>query len=196
MALGDAWLIEALVAISKQGGSDVEFATLTETVDIDQGDKDFDVIVNLSGGRITKFTPEEPTTTTLEAYPLDAGTDSGTTGQGFFDLLQDFDASEPQDISATRTRNKLRQAIMWTDDTAVTNAAATQASGKRAIRFVGADGYVISAKPSFTDQILKWTVQYKVAPFDAANAANMKWQSSDTSTTLDALAAYTSSVKF
>jgi len=38
----DAWQETCLVAISAQGGSDVAFQALTETVDIDNGEKDIE----------------------------------------------------------------------------------------------------------------------------------------------------------
>ena len=85
MANVDSWSETALISITAQGGSDVQFACLTETVDLDIGDKDFDVINSLCGGRIVKFNPQEPTSITLEAYPLEAGTATGTTVTGFFD---------------------------------------------------------------------------------------------------------------
>ena len=72
----DAWMEEALVAISIIDGSDVQFAALTETIDFDVGEKDIEGIPLVNGGRVTKWNPEGDTTVTLEAYPLQAGTDS------------------------------------------------------------------------------------------------------------------------
>ena len=57
-------------------------------------------------------------------------------------------------------------------------------------------GYFTSAKPSFTDGVQKWTVTYKVPPFDKAAAANVKIESTDGTANMDAPASYTSSVKF
>ena len=192
----DAWLETALVAISAQGGSNVQFTSLTETIDIDTGEKQFDVITNVGGGRIAKWTPETETTITLEAYPLEAGTDTGTTGKGFFDLLHSADTSQPVTISNTRTRSKYRIAILWTTDTSATDATAAIASPYLALRFVAADGYFVSVKPSFTDGILKFTIVYKVPPFDKSGNSNIKMESVDGTATLSALASYTSSDKW
>ena len=123
MAQNDgAWSETALVSIAAQAGTDVKFASITETVDIDIGDKDFDVIATLSGGRLVKFTPQEPTTITLEAYPIQAGTDTGTTGLGFFDLMHTQDASVPIRITNDRTRSKYRVLVLWTNDATATTA--------------------------------------------------------------------------
>lgn len=189
----DTWSETAFVSISKIGGSDVEFATITETVDVDFGNKEFDVINTLKGGRLVKFNPQEPSTITLEAYPIEAGTASGTEGKGFMDLLYTADATQPISINFDRTRTKVRIAILWTDDTTVTSAADATAEGSSALRIVLKNGYVTSAKPSFTDGVLKYNVTIKCPAFDKAAAANGLIESTDgsTSATLAELSAYT-----
>jgi hypothetical protein len=198
----DVWSETALIAISAQGGTDVKFACMTETVDIDIGDKDFDVISGLCGSRLIKFTPEDVTTVTLEAYPLQAGTQgftTATTGTGFFDLMHTIDAANPLVIPVDRTRTPYRIAIMWTDKTSETDATAQIVTPTNTcLRFVAAGGYFTSVKPSFTDKVLKFTVNYKVPPFDSAGSANVKLESvaGATTATLTALASYTSTVKW
>jgi len=192
----DTWSEVALVGIAAQGGSDVKFASITETVDIDIGDKDFDVMATLSGGRLVKFNPQEPTTITLEAYPVEAGTDTGTTGKGFFDLLNSADASQPVQISMDRVRSKYRVAVLWTDDTSQTDAAGQVVTANTGLRVVASDGFFTSVKPSFTDGVLKFTVTYKVPPFDKSGNANVKMESVDTTAVLDTLDSYSSSTKW
>jgi len=197
--LDGAWSETALVAISGQSGTDVKFACITETMDVDIGDKDFDVIATLCGGRLVKFTPQDVTTITFEAYPVEAGTEgftSATTGTGFFDLMNTVDASQPLSISVDRTRTKMRVAIMWTDKAAETDATAEITSTNSALRIVAADGYFTSVKPSFTDGVLKFTVIFKIPPFDKTGAANVKIESTAGADTLPALASYTSSAKW
>lgn len=198
MANVDMWSETALIAISAQGGSEVQFVTITETVDIDIGDKDFDIKAMIGGGRLVKFTPQAETTITLEAYPVEAGTDSGTVGNGFFDLINTADTSQPMIVPVDHTRNKYRMIVTWTDDPTVVTAEgiialANVASG---LRIVAADGFFIGAKPSFTDGENKWTVTFKVPPFDKNKAANVKVESTDGTADLIAVPSYTSSVKF
>ena len=203
----DVWSETALIAISAMGGTDVKFACMTETVDIDIGDKDFEVISGLCGSRMVKFTPEDVTTVTLEAYPLQAGTagiTTATTATGFFDLMNSGaggtgDTSQPLVIPADRYRWPYRIAIMWTDKTTETDAtAAIVTPTNTCMRFVAAGGYFTSVKPSFTDKILKFTVNYKVPPFDATGSANIKLESvaGAATATLTALASYTTTVKW
>lgn len=192
----DAWMEQCLVAITVQGGTAVAFASLTETVDIDMGSKDIEGIPILNGGRVTKWNPEGDTTVTFEAYPIEAGTDSGATGKGFFDLLHSADATQPISITNNHTRNKYRVALCWTDDPNMTDATTANAASTRALRLAFADGMFTSVKPSFTDGILKFNVVFKVVPFDKSNNGNIKVESSDGSAQLAALAAYTNAVKF
>jgi hypothetical protein len=201
MASPDTWSEVGLVTISAQAGTDVAFQCLTETVDIDIGDKDFDVISTLCGARLVKFTPQDVTTITLEAYPVEAGTagfTTATTGTGFFDLVSTVGTAQPLVYTVDKTRTKYRIAIMWTDATSVTAAGQVVAPANFALRVVAADGYFTSVKPSFTDGVLKFTVTYKVAPFDKSASANVKVESvgGASTATLTALASYTSTDKW
>ena len=201
MATQDTWCEVAKIAIAAQAGTDMQFNSITETVDIDIGDKDFDVIATLAGGRLVKFTPQDPTTITLEAYPVEAGTASGTTGKGFYDLVNTADSTQAIQISADRVRNKYRIAVLWTTNVSSTCYAESPSlvsPTDSALRIVAADGYFTSIKPSFTDGVLKFTVTYKVPPFDKSGNANIKIESIDGSATatLTALASYTSSTKW
>ena len=183
----DTWSETALVSISKASDTEVEFYTITETIDIDMGNKDFDVIANLAGGRLVKFNPEEPTTITLEAYPVEAGTDTGAAGKGFFDLLWGgikSDITQPLSLSGSRTREPHRMTLLWTDDTSVTTASASINLGQSGLRIIAKNGYCTSVKPSFTDKILKYTVTYKFPPYDKDGTANVEVQSTDATATM------------
>ena len=198
-AVDDAWMETCLVAISIQGGSDIQFASVTETLDFDIGDKDIEGTVLVNGGRVTKFTPEGDSSITFEAYPLQAGTDTGATGLGFYDLMHSVDASVPIRVVNDRDRDKYRVLVMWTNDPTPTTAQAITNTNYSAFRIGLADGHFTSAKPSFTDGILKFTVTYKCAAFDKSGNGNVMMESCAGSTGADilpAVASYTSSAKF
>jgi len=190
------WSEFCKIGICAQSGTEVEFQSITETVDIDIGDKDFDVIATLSGGRVVKFTPQEPITITFEAYATQAGTATGTTGEGFFDLMNTADASQPVQISADRVRNPYRVVLLWTDDANNQGPSESVLSTKNAMRIIASDGKFTSVKESFTDGVLKFTITYKVPPFDSSGNANFRIESTDTTAALAALNAYTSSTKW
>lgn len=191
MAAPDTWSEVGLVALQELSGTAKEFYTITETVDIDIGNKDFDVIATLVGGRLVKFTPQEPTTVTLEAYPVEAGTDSGATGQGFFDLMNTVDTDQPLAITVDRTRTKMRAVMLWTDDTTVTNATSAINLNQTGLRIEAKNGYMIGCKPAFTDGVLKWTVTLKFPPFDKDGTGNVVIYSTDGTATQTIESTYT-----
>lgn len=198
-AVDDAWMEVCLIAISKIGGSDIQFAGLTETIDFDLGEKDIEGKPIVNGGRVTIWKPEGDSTVTMEAYPLEAGTDTGATGKGFYDLLHTVDASVPIRIINDRNRDKYRLLFLWTNDPTPTTAQATTANTYSAMRIGMADGHFTSVKPSFTDGTLKFTIKYKCAAFDKAATGNVMIESCAGTTAgdiLPAIAAYTTSNKF
>ena len=198
-AIDDAWMETCLIAISIQGGSDIQFAGVTETVDFDIGEKDIEGIPLVNGGRVTKFTPEGDSSITFEAYPLEAGTDADAVGLGFYDLMHTVDASVPIRITNDRNRAKYRVLVLWTNDPTPTTAQSVTANTYSALRIGMADGHFTSVKPSFTDGTLKFTVTFKVAAFDKSASGNVMMESCAGSTAgdiLPAIASYTSSAKF
>lgn len=196
VAVDDAWMEECLISISKIGGADNQFAGLTETVDFDLGEKDIEGIVLVNGGRVTKWTPEGDSSVTLEAYPLQAGTDTGTTGLGFADLVHSVDATVPIRVLNSRNRDKYRILVLWTNDPTPTTAHVVTADTYSALRIGLANGYFTSIKPSFTDGTLKWTITYKCTAFDKTGASNVLVEScagSGATDSLPAIAPYTTS---
>ena len=188
-----------LIAISVQAGSDVQFAAITETVDFDIGEKDIEGVALANGGRVTKWTAEGDSSITFEAYPLEAGTDTGTTGNGFFDLLHSQDAAVPIRITNDRNRDKYRVLVLWTNDPNAATGQTVTADTYSALRIGMADGHFTSVKPSFTDGILKYTVTFKVAAFDKTGTGNVIMEScagASGTDILPAIASYTSSAKF
>jgi len=199
VATSDAWMEVCLIAVSKVGGSDIQFASLTETVDIDIGEKGIEGIPLVNGGRVTKFTAQGDSSMTFEMYPLQAGTDTGTTGKGVFDLMNTVDTSVPIRVTNDRNRDKYRVLVLWTNDPTPTTAQATTANTYSALRVGMAEGYFTSVKPSFTDGILKFTVVYKTAAFDKSGSGNIMVEScagGSAPDVLPAIAAYTTANKF
>lgn len=197
----DAWQEKCLIAISAEGGTDVQFAALTETVDFDIGEKGIEGVPLVNGGRVTKFNPEGDTSVTLEAYPLAAGTDSGAVGKGFFDLMHSTtaDANQPQRYLNDHSRTKYRILVLWTNDTTADLDAQDVTAGTfSGLRIGMAEAYITSVKSSFTDGINKFTIVAKCTAFDKAASANVMMESTDGTDLcpLPAIASYTASAKF
>lgn len=189
----DAWMEEALVTITEQGGSDIEYAAFTENIDPSPGAKDIEGIPLVNGGRVTRYVPEEDTEISLEMYPLEASS------PGPWGLQHGADGTEPELVSASRTRNKHRLAILWTEDATVTSAADQPGTASAGLRISYAEGYFTNVDYEFTgDKIMKVTATFKVVPFDKDGDANyqIESQEGDGANQITALSAYTSSNKF
>ncbi len=188
----DAWSEWGLLAIAAKGQSDVEYSgrIATDSLDIDSGDKDFDIINLLNGGRLEKPTPEGETVITFDAYFPDIATGGSGILQLFHTTSDNWDSTQPLEVTNSRNRDQFRVVILWTDDTSVTSATAQVPSGSKGLRLIITDARLISAKMSFGDGILKTTVKFKVAPFSRTGTSNIKWQSTDGSAALEALSSY------
>lgn len=196
-AVPETWSERAKVAIALESGLDIAFESLTESIDVDIGDKAIETIKTTKGGRLVKYSPQEDTTITLEAYPLEAGTSSanktaGATGTGFFDLMNSSPAiaTQPLSTAVDFNRDRARIVILWTNDTANTTAQSAVTLPARGMRIVGC-GFITSVKPSFTDGVLKFSITMTCPAFTKNAVANVKIDSTDGLSTMPALAAFT-----
>jgi len=194
-----AWTETCLVSIEPEGYGALLFQAMAETIDPDFGEKGVEYIPILSGGRVTKYLPQEDTTITMELYPLEVGTAgwpaAGATGTatGVFDVMDGaVDTTQPLAVSMDHTRLPIRLSILWTNDTSATNAAGITASTKDAIRMSWADGFLTAVKPSYTDGILKMTVTCKFPAYNKNNTCCSFFESTTAAagTSLTALTTY------
>lgn len=194
MAFPEAWTETALVSIEKLGGSEVQFASITDTIDISEGDYPGEGIATLAGGRIWKQAPKEDGEITLELYPLELDT---TSGVGLFQHFTGgtWDTSEPLAtdvawVTTDRARDQFRVVILWTNDPNATAANGATSASTDSIRFAAMGCRLISHKAAFTDGVLKVTATFKYPAFNKDGTVKMdRWDSGD-NTALTALPAY------
>ena len=175
----DAWQRQCIIEIS-DGTSVMAMQALTETVDIDMGERDLDKIDLCNLGQIPKHGATGITTITIEGYPKQAGSAATGTGYGFFDIFASkpvVDSSQPLDVDMSNTLSKLRVAVMWTNDPNATLASAATAAATASIRFVIAECFCVSCKTDFTDGVLKQTLVFKGSAFDKTGSTNIKMES-------------------
>jgi hypothetical protein len=199
VAAEDTWMETCFISIAAIGGSDVLFQGLVslETLEFEIGEKDFESQPLVNGGRLKKWTPEGDTTLNFKAYPTQVSTDSGTTGEGFFDLLHpNTDTTQPIAFVNNRSRTKYRVLFLWTNDPACANAHQTTAANYPAMRLGFCDGYFVSVRPSFSDGVMVHDVKYKTSAYDKSGVANLSFMSTDGTAQLAAVAAYTNANKF
>jgi len=178
------------LSIAKKNGSDINFKAIIETIDISGGAKGFDSIATIAGGRLKKHTPQEDIEITLEGYAVEVGSTS-TTGNGFYDLMHSQDTTQPLSISTDYSRNEYRMVILATDNTSQTDAVSATSSGDDAMRYVFQNGHFTNVTASFTDGVWKFSITYKVTPFDKNKNSNVTYESTDGSTILTAVDSYT-----
>ena len=196
MAFPTAWTETALVSISKLSGTDIEFAAITSTVEINEGDYPGESVATIAGGRVWKQSPQEDGEITMDIYPIEL---DSTTGVGLFQQFAGgtYDTSEPlaSDSSwlagVSRIRDSFRVAVLWTNDTAATTGFGATAASTDGLRFYATDCRITSHKASFSDNLLKATVTFKFPAFNKAGTTKIGvWQSGD-NTALVTLGSYT-----
>jgi hypothetical protein len=195
----DAWMERCLISVCKASGTEVEFSGLTDSVKFSPGEKGVDQTVLVNGGRVVTFKPEDMGEVTIKGFPIDAGTATGASAAGFFDLKHSGGTTQPLTVTANFTRSKYRVSLLWTTDLPTTTiGSGTPTSGKRAIRIVVADCYCTNVEPDEwnADSPLKATVTFKFAAFDKTAVANYKEESTDGTVTFAPLASYTTTTKW
>lgn len=199
----DGWEEVAIVTIQIKGGTAYQYAAITETIDIAQGDYPGESVNNLAGGRIWKQSSEEDGEITVEIYPISADLNASNTGL-FQEYAQGTDeSSQPLATdtawiasvfdSGQRQRDRYIVAIMWTDDAAQTSAmSATTTADATALRFYAKECRITSHKAEFTDGILKTTVTFKYPAMNKAGAVkSWAWESTNDGDGATALPAVT-----
>jgi hypothetical protein len=200
----DAWTETALVAIDPVGYGSLLFETISETIEMDEGEKPVEWIPNLKGGRIAKFGPKADTEITLELYPIYEGNLSWpaaaatAAASGVTDLSELLPSMSDPFTQQTTSINRVmvRLCVTWCNNTAATNAIAAVASPYKADRVAYADGYITKVKKEFTDGIKKTTVTLKFPATDKAGNSCHLCESSVGTNGLLALSAYTTTTKF
>jgi len=188
----ESWTEKAYITITKAGGTDRNFRAITDTIDIDWGEKAIESIANCAGGRIVKYTPETDTVIKLELVPTGTNPNATThaTGLSQWFLGSDADVTQPLWTASSTTRYKFRVAILWTSDTtppssAVDNTAASTDS----LRFSFWGCYLTSCKFSFTDDMLTCSAECTCPPFNKAGTGMIIAEEGD-NTALPTLGTY------
>lgn len=128
----DAWQRQAYISVESGTAAlpvKMQYQALTETIDIDTGERDYDKIDLLNLGQIAKHGPMGIVTITFEGYPLYAGTPdtSGATrgtpksgiSQSYWEVFAQvghMDTADPITNTVTNDTTRYRVAILWSDD--------------------------------------------------------------------------------
>ena len=137
----DAWQRQCLIGVMSGDSNVVRLHAMTETVDIDMGERELDKIDLLNLGQIPKHGAIGITTITFEGYPLEAATETSDTGDGFFDMFASAPliSGQEHDVDMSNTLSRYRVTICWTNDSDNTAAEDAIADTKKSLRFVMAE---------------------------------------------------------
>jgi len=159
MAAVDSWSEIAYITLTDQDATptDLNFCALSESINIDEGERPVETNYTLCGGKIIRTMPQDDTTITVKAYPIEAGNDGAAgaeaTGKGFWDMFYDSITTAAGSVkveNTSGTRKKYRIAVLWSSDTSSNNATRQIASPAYAcLRWVGRNGYITKLAPSF-----------------------------------------------
>jgi len=177
-AVPSAWDEFCLIGITNDGGSEVQFAALTEDITaMDFGEKDIEGVANLKGGRITKFTPMTDESVTLKVYPVDVKLDGNGVAQWFHPQSTD-DTDSPALVKNTKEREKHRVVILLSTNLPASAGTLPQ-TGAPAYRIQIANAYVTRYVPSFDGKIYSAEMTIKWVPFTKDGTGNKYEESTD-----------------
>lgn len=183
-----------LVGVMEQGGTEQQFASITEDITaMDWGEKDIESKAMLSGGRAVHKKPMTDESITLRMYPISVGLASGTTGVG---VMQHFhpqsvdDNTVPLAVINTNNRNKFRIVLLWATTLPATASTIPEA-GVYAQRIQIFNAYLTKAKPSYDDKGYIIEATFKWAPFQKDGTRNKIEESTDDSAQLPAVTGFT-----
>lgn len=190
----DAWdkSSRTLLTIKEKGGTARSFRTIITSTDKTGGVKDFDTIYNYAEGCIKNHKDVTPVEVTFEGYAVEVGTANNldtSVGKGFDDLMNTADSSQPISVSLDNTRREFIVAFEKTTSTTATDALAITEAGDRAMRAQWKNGHFIDVASNDADGVIKYTLKYKITPFDREGNKNIITESTDgsTSATLPAI---------
>lgn len=184
----DTWGKYCLVSLESGATTTVvEFAARTEDIDINEGDRQGDVVANMDGAFLWIDRPQEAGTITMKIRPVSLV--ATTAAGGLFQQYRggSVDSSDPlacatgaaasATLLATFTRDLFRCAILWTNDTAAVAAAGAVTAGTQGLRFWCQYARIVSHSASFTNKELVISVTLKFPPRTSAAVWNYSWES-------------------
>ena len=192
----DMWQEVFLFSVEIMGGSEVQFAGITEDItSFPDFTKDVESKAMANGGRRMGWTPEGDGEITVKITPID----DKVNGNGLFQYFHPQsteDSTDPIKVLATRKRNKHQIIFTWAEnlgDLATAGTATT--ADKQARRFTAKNVYITKYQESSDDKNITAEVTFKFSPFGKTGNANYKYESTE-STAIPAKTDFTTAVQW
>lgn len=207
----NVWQERVLVAFTNSNDTTIQFASTFNEIGFDGGAKEVEGTPLMNGGRVRNYSAQEDYEVSGTLYPI--GVQSASNNNSLAEFIHGSLLSSAPSLSSvsqdpssnsgvemaetTLERADLRLAVMWTNDSGVTDATASVGpdSSVNALRLVWEDVHVTEVIPSFDDQVLTEEFTAVVPPFDASGNSRFLRQeyTGDASDSLAALDAYNGS---
>jgi len=181
-----AWYDKAYVCVSAESGSEVQLRAKTTSLNITGGNFDIESI-DTFGGQIKRIGRRD---------------DFEISFDGVVTSLQDFDwmfhgVSNTATSITTSAVSDYRLCLLWTDQSGVTDAAQAITTSAEGYREIYAEANMVSCEKTMdAGEHLTASIKFKLPFEDSSGTINFKKQVCDTTSTLAAVASYTSTVKF
>lgn len=186
----ESWQEIAILTMD-DGTTKTNFALITESFEINGGEKGIEGLPLVNGGRIAKLSPETDTEFTAKIIPLGVAVTTETTATGFWQRFQPQatpDVTQPLRALNSRLRNKYTVAVVWSTQTQADAMAASTANAV-ALRFAMRNAYITKLTHSFTTSDgLMADITFKCPAFGKDGTANVQMESTDGTGTLPILA--------
>lgn len=181
----------ALVTISAKGGTDYEFMTIISDISESGGDKPVEQIVNLAGGNLKNYRPQEPVTIDLTLYAPAFSSTTTDPSVGMLNFMYAAtDTTDPISFNNDRTRSDVRLVIMKTDDPSATKATGTTASTYAAKRETYIGGDITTHTTSVNDGLEETSCTFTFFPYNKEGTANYTYEQTKGGSGLPAIGAY------
>lgn len=182
--LTESWQETALLSLM-DGSTAYNFALITESYELNTGEKQIEGLATVSGGRIAKWTPEGDTEFSAKIVPIGVGTDDANWGlEGFWAKFQPASTvggtynSNPAVVQNSRFRKTWTVAIMQTSGTYPANATLANAASSDAKRFAMRNAYIVKCTEAFgTSDGTTGEVIIKCPAFNKAGSSNVQFAS-------------------
>ena len=181
-----AWYDKAYVCVSAESGSEVQLRAKTTSLNITGGNFDIES-VDTFGGQIKRIGRRD---------------DFEISFDGVVTSLQDFDwmfhgVSNTATSITTSAVSDYRLCLLWTDQSGVTDAAQAITTSAEGYREIYAEANMVSCEKTMdAGEHLTASIKFKLPFEDSSGTINFKKQVCDATSTLAAVASYTSTVKF
>ena len=205
MADVDSWQEKVLIAVTQIGASDINFAAnLEELSAMGMGNRPVEFQSLLNSGYLDKFSPEEKAEVRFKGRFVGAGGDESTeasvnklffanvsyTAGGYYMIDSSFPSTLP-------SRKKYRVAVLWTTETAASDACGAVGSTYEGERYVFSNGYMTVNDLSFSDKDFTCELAFEFAPRAKDNTANyLICDNVGCEAELPAISAYTTSANW